>query len=134
MINHNKTIEEIEGIKWKASSFPTGLVKRVYEIRKKKIKDLDSEDLRIALDQEICINVIIPLAFKKIEENILLEANYYPGDLLSSLLRAKNYWDIHFDEKIKFINLIKEKKSLVEKSTEITEEIRNQLTTLMNNY
>lgn len=113
--NYNKTIEELEKDYWiSPASFPTELVKKVYLLRKKYLPELDSNDLRILVSQNVGLKYIIPIAINKLENNIIEEAFYYPGDLLLALLESDdNYWLENKFEKEQFISVLKNSKSAI---------------------
>jgi hypothetical protein len=83
-----RTIEEIENDVWTEIEFPTNLIKKCFELRKTKLKNLDSEGLRILIEQGIGLVYILPLAIRNLNENILMEGGFYPGDLLQSVLNV----------------------------------------------
>lgn len=93
MIKMDKTIEQIENDFWEDGDFPTGLVERIARIRKKRIGDFDDDDLRVAIQQVICLEHIMPVAIDRIKQDVLVEAFYYPGDLLMAMLGARDYWE-----------------------------------------
>lgn len=90
----SKSLESLEKDFWEANSDDTSyLVKTCFQLRKKQLKDFDVEDLRIMIGQNIGLTYLIPLALDKLKENILAEGDYYPGDLLKSVLTSKeSYW------------------------------------------
>jgi hypothetical protein len=45
------------------------------------------EDLRLLLSQQKGVTVLVPLALAKFEQNPLTEGDFYPGDLLTTILR-----------------------------------------------
>ena len=57
------------------------------------MKDFEIEDLRIMISQDIGLKFLLPLALQELEKNILVEGDYYPGDLLSAVLTSEvNFW------------------------------------------
>ena len=54
----------------------------------KPLKDFTVEDLRIMIGQQIALNRLVPLALDRLQRDPLVEGDYYPGDLLASVLRA----------------------------------------------
>ncbi|MCF2876118.1 MULTISPECIES: contact-dependent growth inhibition system immunity protein [unclassified Tenacibaculum] len=92
----NKSLQDLLG-KWKGEvpkrDSSSSIQIRTYNLYSKKIKDFDIDDLRFMLGQEVGSKYILPIAMKYLKENILIEANYYEGDLLSSiLLLPKSFW------------------------------------------
>lgn len=92
-ISFDTTIEELEGKKYPEPSNVTGLISTIYKLRKKPLRDYSIEDLRISIGQNIALSYLIPLAIKKLKENILSEGDFYPGDLLKNVLSSdRNFW------------------------------------------
>jgi CDI immunity proteins len=92
-ISFDKTIEEIEGKEYPMPSGVTNLVKTIYNLKKKPLKDYSVEDLRVSIGQNIVLPYLIPLAIKKLKENILSEGNFYPCELLNNVLSSdRSFW------------------------------------------
>lgn len=89
----DKTLEQLEGEVWEDINYPTNLVKTIYLLRKKILKDFSVEDLRIVIGQSFSLPYLIPLAIEKLNQNILAEGDYFEGDLLKSVLDSdKSFW------------------------------------------
>lgn len=57
------------------------------------MKDFSIGDLRLMIGQNISLAILIPLAINELRKNVLAEGDYYPGDLLQSVLRSEeDYW------------------------------------------
>jgi len=124
----NLSIEEIEKEKWEnLQEYPTNLIKRAYEIRRKKISDYGLDDYRIAIDQDMGVEILVPFAVEKLKSNILLEAIYYPGDLLFTVLKKGAYWRNHLIESDRFKSYLIRKRTEIVETTEITDEIKEKL-------
>lgn len=82
------TIEQLERDVW-ADPGPdaTFLVRRCTELRRKPLAEFTVEDLRIMLGQGIGVPTLLPLAVQVLLREPLAEGDYYPGDLLSNVLR-----------------------------------------------
>lgn len=93
------SLEELERDYWKNLDFyPSKLVERCYRFRKIPLKDLTIEQLRTLISQQIGLDFLIPIACEHLEKNILVEGDFYEGDLLESLLSIeKDYWLSHWD-------------------------------------
>ncbi len=91
------TIEAIENDYWgDAPADATWLIRRCYELRKKQIKELDTEDMRLLIRQDIALPILIPLAIQILRKDVLAEGEMYPGDLLQAVLEAdEKYWRRH---------------------------------------
>jgi hypothetical protein len=74
--------------------------------------------------QQIGLHYIVPKAISVLQADILAEGDYYPGDLLNSVLSlSENDWDKLQTEKTKFIKLLPQNISIIE-ATENRELIR----------
>lgn len=74
----------------------TPLIKRIYEIRRKNIDELEIEDVRLLVSQNISLFITVKLAISILKDNILAEGYYYEGDLLLTVLRSdKLFWNAH---------------------------------------
>lgn len=92
----NKSIEVHEGVRWKDPVYASYLVKRVHDIRKIPLKDLTAEDLRITIAQGEALTLLVPLAMELLRKDLLTAGDYYPGDLLHSVLHIeKGFWSKH---------------------------------------
>jgi hypothetical protein len=93
-----KTLEELDGEKWGEPNFPSHLVTTCHRLRNVPIGQLNVEELRILLGQSIGVTYLVPLALEILEANPLAEGDFYPGDLLCSVLRLNpNIWRQHPD-------------------------------------
>lgn len=90
----NKSLEELENNYWPdMEEYPSGLVKKVYELRKVKLSALQPGDIRLMLVQNTSLALLVPLALDILEREILIDATYYEGDLLFAAVRIKEeYW------------------------------------------
>nr|WP_240948344.1 contact-dependent growth inhibition system immunity protein [Planosporangium mesophilum] len=82
------TIEEIEGVR-EPDPGPdaTALVRRCLTLRRKPLSEFTTEDLRILLGQQIAVPILVPMAAAVLADDPLAEGDYYPGDLLYTVLR-----------------------------------------------
>ena len=90
-----KTLENLEKDIWPPLNADEGsyLIKTCNRLRKIQLKDFEIEDLRIMINQDIGLKFLLPLALQELEKNILVEGDYYPGDLLSAVLTSEvNFW------------------------------------------
>ena len=89
----SKSLEQLENSDWGEPTYPSYLVTTIHSLRKKPLKDFTVEDLRIMIGQNFSLDLVIPLAIKKLEENILTEGHLYEGDLLKNVLDADpDFW------------------------------------------
>lgn len=89
----DKTLDELDPPAWGEPEYDSGLVHRCHRLRKKKLGEFDGADLRVMIGQSIGLSYLIPLALEILDQQPLVDAEYYPGDLLASLLQLDSaYW------------------------------------------
>jgi hypothetical protein len=67
-------------------------------LRKKAIDSFTEDDLRFMIGQNIGTAHLMLRVMGVLESNPLVEGNYYPGDLLATVLRLPDkYWTDHPD-------------------------------------
>jgi len=91
----SRSLEELDGVWPPDPEFTTGLVERVHKARKKPLNELTVEDLRTLIGQQVGLPHVMPLAIAIIERDPLAEGDFYPGDLLSSVVSAKSFLSEH---------------------------------------
>jgi hypothetical protein len=90
------TTRNKKGLKIEETKDPTSVIKKCLELTQKVIKDFTVEDLRLMIGQEIGLEYLIPYAIIKLKENLWSEGDFYPGDLLQSILKANpQFWLYH---------------------------------------
>ncbi|PYE41663.1 hypothetical protein HUB98_24175 [Paenibacillus barcinonensis] len=95
-VDLTKTLEELEGEYWDEPNFASSLVIQVHQLRKKPLYELNNEDLRLLIGQQINLNLILPLGIEKLIQNPLESGDMYIGDLFCSVLKVeKEYWNEH---------------------------------------
>lgn len=71
----------------------TVLITRCHELRTKPLRDFTPEDLRIMIEQHVALNHLVWRALELLRSDPLVAGDYYPGDLLASLLRVDaSFW------------------------------------------
>jgi hypothetical protein len=93
----NRSLEQIEGDAWgDPPADATKLMTTVHELRRKPVDTLSPEDLRVLIGQKVGLDALVPLALSRLERDPLLEGDYYPGDVLVSVLKVpEEYWSAH---------------------------------------
>jgi hypothetical protein len=93
----NRSLEQIEGDAWgDPPADATKLMTTVHELRRKPVDTLSPEDLRVLIGQKVGLDALVPLALSRLERDPLLEGDYYPGDVLVSVLKVpEDYWSAH---------------------------------------
>jgi CDI immunity proteins len=105
-----RTLDAVDPPVWgPAPSDATHLVKRCHELRTKPLRDFTVEDLRIMIGQQIALKHLVPLALERLQADPLVGGDYYPGDLLASVLRAgAALWEWSPDLDVSLRNLIED--------------------------
>jgi len=90
-----RTLDAVDPPAWgPARPDATFLIKRCHELRTKPLIDFTVEDLRIMIGQQVALNHLVPLALDRLRWGPPVEGNYYPGDLLASVLRVDAaFWE-----------------------------------------
>ena len=92
-----------------APSDATLLVRRCHQLRTKPLRDFTVKDLRIMIGQQIAVKHLVPLALERLQADPLGGGDYYPGDLLASVLRADAaLWEWSPDLDVSLRNLIED--------------------------
>jgi hypothetical protein len=91
-----KSISELLGKEWpplgpNASHFHRNLRDAV----NKPVDSLTTADLRLLISQDIGLAFVMPLALSIVEQDPLIEVDYFRGDLLDAMLRASS--DFYLD-------------------------------------
>lgn len=71
-----------------------------------KVEQLEVEDLRKLISQNIALDIIVPAAIEILVKDPFAEGDYYKGDLLKSVLSIDDtFWQIHgnLKDKLKVI-------------------------------
>ena len=96
----SKTLTQLEQEDWGAASADAShLIATIHTVRDRPLSQLTVEDLRILIGQQVGLEFVIPLALEILREEPLAEGDFYPGDLLMSVLRVNSsYWSRRQDE------------------------------------
>ena len=110
-----KTIEQLENDVWKnPSEFPTDLVEKCYRYRKISIAELTNEQIRLLISQKIGTEYLIGIALEKLEHNILIECDFYEGDLLVAVSGLQSeFWDKNQPEFLTYKNIVERNSELI---------------------
>lgn len=94
------SLEQIERDAWgDPPSSATRLIRAAYELHRKPVAALTTEDLRLLIGQQIGVEVLLPYALDLLGKDPLVEGDMYPGDLLVAVLRLPpEYWVAHRDQ------------------------------------
>ena len=87
--NLSRTLEQLEATRWPdppADSTP--LVLKCHALRRVPVEQLSAGGLRTLIGQGIAVRILLPLAIEMLRRDPVLEADYYPGDLLVAVMRT----------------------------------------------
>jgi hypothetical protein len=116
------TLDQLESVEWGPPTYDSYLVRTCHRLRTKPIGEFSVEDLRIMIGQQIGLLFLVPLALEKLAEDPLADGDFYPGDLLNSLLRANpDFWRLHANWKARLDQIIV---NLVEMPPLVSEHLR----------
>ena len=104
----NQSLEELEGDYWDDPGEATSLVRRCHNLRKVPIGQLRASDLRLLIGQQIGLLRLVPLALDHLQRDLLMEADYYPGDMLGALLRLPPaFWERQSQMRAQLVELLR---------------------------
>jgi hypothetical protein len=113
LINFNldKSLEELDGDNGGEPEYPSGLIHKCHNLRKKKLEEFTIEDLRVMIGQKDSLKYLVPLALKTLEINPFAAGDFYKGDLFDQVLRIEqDFWNQNtelqnkLNEIINFVN------------------------------
>ena len=93
-IDFDRTLEELTGlIEGDPDDAPTPFVERIRRSWKKPLLSLSDEEIGQLIVQRYGLPHILDLVWPKLRRDPLFEGGYYPGDVLSNLIRwEKEHW------------------------------------------
>lgn len=72
---------------------PTAMIRRCLELSRIPLDEFTVDDIRLMIGQNFSLQYLVPLAVEHLREDIFVEGNYYPGDLLASVLKVEaEFW------------------------------------------
>src|SRR5262245_6851845 len=97
-VDTNKSLSQLLGALTKDTTDSSALAATCLALYEKPLKDFTVENLRVMIGQSIGLEFLIPLAVERLQENPFAEGDYYPGDLLSAVMRVEpSFWQTHQD-------------------------------------
>jgi hypothetical protein len=88
-----RTLENLEGEIWGSPNFDSYLVTRCHELHQIPLEQFTTEDLRLMIGQQLCLEYLVPLALEMLSKDLFAEGDYYEGDLLKNVLEVKEqFW------------------------------------------
>ncbi|MFJ9695401.1 contact-dependent growth inhibition system immunity protein [Kitasatospora sp. NPDC101183] len=94
LVNRDRSLEELEHDRWPApSGNGTRLMATAHLLRRKPIGELNVEDLRLLIGQDVGLPYLLPLALEVLRNDPMAEGDMYEGDLLAAVLsRSPESW------------------------------------------
>ena len=135
-MNKNLTLAQLGNIKPSpVTADDSRLVRTIKElIFNKKAKDLSTEDLRILIGQKESLAVTVPLALEILSDNPLAEGDFYPGDLLKSVLNVPGkFWLSNPEHKKAMEEILHNNESKVF-DADLSDDIKEELRTGFDNF
>lgn len=145
MANLNQSVYSISKTEW-GDDIPTQedsswVIYNSYRLYKIPFRDYNPEDIRFSLGQDICPEILVPLALEILErEGAFFEAENYEGDLILSVMRLEDdFWKLHGLQKQRIKNLILKNQHLYEDRHAFAEvvglkEVRQEIKELMERF
>jgi hypothetical protein len=92
----NSSIEELEGDRWAEPDLDSHVVLECHRLRKLQLRLFTVENLRLMLGQDIGARYLVPIALAHLEADPFVAGDFYPGDLLCSMLSLPHaFWTDH---------------------------------------
>jgi len=124
-VDLQKTLKQLDKQDFGKLTIESNLVTTVQNLRNKPLIDFTVEDLRVIIGQNFNLEILVPIALEKLEENILAEGELYEGDLLKAVLESDlKYWNTHREQWTILKNLYAENRQIFE-ADNIYRQIRN---------
>lgn len=135
LIDTNSTLEQLENDFWgKAPEGATRLVTKCHELRRKKIRDFETEDFRLLIGQNIGLQFLVPLAIEILHKNAFAEGDFYEGDLLQNVLKSKSeFWKDHPDLKREVVEIFEKNRAKLQE-LDVIQEIKDGLLEAYNKF
>lgn len=91
--NLHLTLEALEKDRWDEPDFKSHLVTECHRLRKVPIGEFSTENLRIMIGQGFGLPFLVPIALERLAANPFLSGDFYPGDLLLSVVKVDSkFW------------------------------------------
>jgi hypothetical protein len=119
-----KTLEMLDGLVWGEPEFDSYLVSTCHRLRKKPVDEFTTEDFRIMINQGISLAHLVPQAIDLLEREPLAQGDYYPGDLLASVVRAESFLSASPDDLGRLVSVVER---ALQQVSDADEELRREL-------
>ena len=93
LVDGSRTLDDLDPPAWGEPTFDSHVVTTCHRLRRKPLREFSVEDLRIMIGQRIGLEWLVPVAIEVLERTPLAAGDFYPGDLLSSVLSVESdFW------------------------------------------
>jgi hypothetical protein len=94
-VDFQKSLQELTGlVEENPEEAPTPLVERIWHSWQKPLSNLSDEEIGRLIIQQCGMPYILDLVWPKLQRDPLFNGGYYPGDVLSALIRSeKSIWN-----------------------------------------
>ena len=116
-----KSLEQLENRKWEPTvAVNSGLAQKCLALTKVPLVKLSANELSMLISQGYNPQYLVPLALEILNNDILITAGLYPGDLLKSVLDVPSaFWEQHPDLHSKLLDLMQARKEEVESELDL---------------
>lgn len=128
MLEHlDKTLEQLDGDVLEVQEYDSTLVLNCHRLHRVPLNEFTVEDLRLMIGQDLGLKYLIPIAIEHLDKDTFVEGDYYPGDLLKSVIGVRpDFWGQHPELRQK-MEMIAKTAALQLPSLEVIDEIRRDL-------
>ena len=104
-----RDLDTLDPPAWDPAPLDATLIRRCHQLRTKPLRDFTVEDLRIMIGQQVALSRLVPIALARLQPDPLVEDDYYPGDLMASVLRVDAaFWERFPDLEVPLRKLTKD--------------------------
>ncbi|GAA4467814.1 hypothetical protein GCM10023189_52100 [Nibrella saemangeumensis] len=88
-----QSLEELEHTASEEPDFADNLAQKIHALRMAPLSRFTVEDVRLMIHHGLSLPFTVPLAIDLLSRNLFAEGDYYPGDLLQSVLNIEpSFW------------------------------------------
>ena len=84
----DRTLQELEGEDWGEPKFSSYVVTTCHSLRRKPLRELTIEEIRLAIGQQMGVRFLLPVAIERLQSDPLASGDMYEGALLKNVLTA----------------------------------------------
>jgi hypothetical protein len=105
-----KSLQQLERFDYgKPEREDTYLVKTCIKLARTPLDKFTIGDLHLMIGQRFGLEFLIPLAIERLQPDALIEARFYPGDLLVNVLQVESqFWHEHPEWRLEVARLAKQ--------------------------